>query len=147
MAAQTQADLVEQFLARQNVNREVSEKLRIPRLESHFTGVPEGSVTKTENVRLPGLSLLGTKPRGEIADVLVNLASYKRGVVSIDWDITASTMTVGYVEGLEQRKFKTDAERNELIEILVNVLKARPQLTGLRWDFGASHIELRYLAY
>jgi hypothetical protein len=144
--AHTQKDIVDQFLAREKKSKISVEKLRIPDIEKHFFGPAPGITIKTDNVRFPGLSGLGIKSRAEIADTLVSLSSYRSGVVGFDWDIEHSELKIMYVDGMMQRVFQTDPERQQVVDMLKNALKARPFLLQVKWEFGKEYLEVHYLS-
>ena len=144
MAAHTQADIVNEFLAKEKKEKFITEKLKVPAINTHFFGPGIGSLVKTDPVRIPGLSTLKLRRRDEVADALVSLASYRPGVVGFDWDLEAGTLSVMYVDGLQQRTFQTEQERGQVVDMLNNVLKARPSILGIRWEFGKDYLELRY---
>jgi len=143
--AESQTDIVAQFLQGEQIGAEFDDELRIPQIASHFEPIPDNAEVKKAAVRLPNLDKLPAKSRGEIADVLAGLIDYKPGVVGFDWVISSNTLEVMYVDGFQQRMFSHEGERDEFVQLVITVLKSRRNITRIAWLFGEDHVKVTYI--
>lgn len=138
----SQAEIVAQDMLRRGDGQEVTDKLRIPGLDSFF--VVDGEVNEETNVvRIAGLSELIGESRQDIAEMLVGVLKMRRGLTSIDWTLGDSSLTVGVSSTTTVERTKSD---EDLIELLVTVFKARSNITRFHWDLNAPYLELSYLS-
>lgn len=143
---ESQADIVKEFMLRQEQGEIVTEPVVIPGLAEHFEVIPEGVEVTTHTIRVPGLSELAVKSRTEIAEALAGLLDYRQGVVGFEWVVGRKDLKVRFVEGFEQKTFDSAEERSHLIELMRLVLQLRREITGVEWTFGERFVEITYVA-
>lgn len=140
-----QGDIVESFMvSNTEQGHEVTDKLRLPGLAHRFDTPSEKAEVKSDAVKIPGVKLLGQKPRADIAETIVGLLNYRPGVVGFDWIVGEDHIDVRYVNGLKQRVPEKESEVEDLQALVQTILKSRQNITALCWDFGQPFVEVSY---
>lgn len=141
---ENQADIVFNHLMKQEKGKEVVDMVNIPDLERHFEKVPKNAKVEVDTVRPPGLKELAVRPRMEIANLLIGLLDYRKGIVGIEWKVGSDAVQISYVTGFQQKEH-TEEDRQALIEVMSLILRVRREIVNIKWNFGEKFVEITHI--
>lgn len=147
MKPRSQNEIVSQFLESVNDETEFTEEVAIPGLKNWFEPPPINSSEKTAQFRTPQVKKLGTKPRAEIAEVLLGLLNFKPGITGFKWVVGEPSIEVYYVDKFEQNKPQDEEQEEKLRNLFVMILKTRRSILAIEWKFGSEYLEITSRAH